>query len=525
MKIFSFFTAIVIGFSAFAQNTPPSVSIQNVTVDQTLQKVNISYQLADAQNQNCDVWLKISTDGGDFYQQVATNNVTGDIGTGIVPGTGKNIVWDYAAQTGNIFAIKMRLYASDNQPVSIAEMVNQVDSVSLRNKLGYIEGIRNATTGLTHLNEVRDSINAYFVRYGLTTETQNFTYSTKPGINFLGRKSGAKDEAITFIMDAHYDGMPNAPAADDNGSGVAGVLEALQILSQYHFEHSIRFIGFDFEESGLVGSQKYVQTGIKSYEDIQGVLNYEMIGYYSNVPNSQTVPSGFNLLFPQTTQAIVNDSSRGNFLFVCGNTNSSSLSSSFISAANLYVPGLRALKGDVPGTGSVAPDLRRSDHASFWDANKKALMLTDGADFRNHNYHTPSDTIGTLNFTFMSNVVKASLATIAELAVPISAAADNFDLAVLADIDHHHTFPAKVNIYPNPNKGILNINVSATKSLKTRIDIFDLNGKIVWSKIAQLPEGESTQSYSLGDLAAGNYIMVLTSDESTYNEGFVLSKD
>lgn len=526
MKSFLFLTCLVGFFSAFSQNTKPVVSIQNVSVDQTQQKVNIAYQLTDAQNQSCDIWLKISTDGGSFYQQIAASALTGDVGSSIAPGTSKSIVWDYSAQTGNIFNTKIKLYASDNQPVSIADMVSEVDSNSLRSNLEYVEGSRSVATtpGLAHLNEVRDSIQANFTRDGLTLDIQNFTYNTKAGLNILGRKPGAKDEAITYIMDAHYDGVSIAPAADDNASGVVGVLEAAKILSQYDFEHSIRFIGFDFEESGLIGSQKYVQSGIKAYEDIQGVLNYEMIGYYDNSPNSQSIPNGFGTLFPQTTQAIVNDSSRGNFLFVCGNTASSALSTSFINYVTQYVPTLKAYKADVPGTGTIAPDLRRSDHAPFWDTGKKALMLTDGADFRNPNYHTAGDSIGTLNFTFMSNVVKATLATIAELAVPISAGYDGFDLATLSSIDHNHRFPAKVEVYPNPSNGKLNLKVTAENVLKTRIEIFDLNGKIVWSKITDFVKGDNLQTFQLNDLAAGNYMMVLTSEDHTFSQGIVLSK-
>lgn len=524
MKRLFFIFMLVCGIRMAAQNTAPTVSVQAVTVNQTLQTVTINYNLADAENQNCSVWLKVSQDGGTFYQQISALNLSGDVGSGIVPGTGKSMVWDYSSLTGNVFATKIRVYASDNQVVNISDMVSQVDSNSLKNYLSYIEGKRNVTNGLVHLNEIRDSIETNFLRYGLDTEIHNFSYSIYTGENILGRKQGAKDEAITYIIDAHYDGVAAGPAADDNGSGVAGVLEVLRILSQYDFEHSIRFIGFDFEEPGLVGSSKYVQSGIKSFENIQGVLNYEMIGFYSNQPNSQSIPSGFSTLFPQTYQAIINDGSRGNFLLVCGNTNSSTLSSQFLTVASQYVPALRALKTDVPGTGTIAPDFRRSDHAPFWDASKKALMLTDGADFRNANYHTPGDSSQTLNFTFMTNVVKATLATLADLAVPISAGHGDYDLATVAVFDHNHEFPASVTLFPNPNQGKLNLKVSTETVLPTRIEIFDLTGKVVWSKIAYFPQGESIQTFSIKDLPAASYMLILTSDDHTLSQGFVLEK-
>ncbi len=524
MKKLFFLFILTCSIKLIAQNTEPTVSIQSVSVDQTQQKVSINYNLADAENQNCRIWLKVSQDGGTFYQQISALNLSGDVGSGVAPGNGKAIVWDYSSLVGNIFATKIRVYASDNQVIDIADMVSQVDSNSLKSYLSYIEGKRNVTNSLAHLNEIRDSIETNFIRYGLDTEIHNFTYSTYTGENILGRKQGAKDEAITYIIDAHYDGVSAGPAADDNGSGVAGVLEVLRILSQYDFEHSIRFIGFDFEEAGLVGSSKYVQTGIKAFEDIQGVLNYEMIGFYANQPNSQSIPNGFSTLFPQTTQDIINDGSRGNFLFVCGNTNSSSLSTKFLNVAAQYVPALRALKADVPGTGTIAPDLRRSDHAPFWDASKKALMLTDGADFRNANYHTPGDSAQTLNFTFMTNVVKATLATLADLAIPISSSYADYDLATVSVFDHDHAFPANVALYPNPNQGKLNLKVKTEKALATRIEIFDLTGKVVWSKTVHFSQGETTQTFSISDLPAASYILLLTSDDHTFSQGFVLEK-
>jgi Zn-dependent M28 family amino/carboxypeptidase len=64
----------------------------------------------------------------------------------------------------------------------------------------------------------------------------------------------------------------------------------------------------------------------------------------------------------------------------------------------------------------MAPVLRRSDHAGFWDAGIPALMLTDTSEFRNPNYHLATDTIGTLNIDFITLVARAATATLASLA-------------------------------------------------------------------------------------------------------------
>jgi hypothetical protein len=69
---------------------------------------------------------------------------------------------------------------------------------------------------------------------------------------------------------------------------------------------------------------------------------------------------------------------------------------------------------EVPGNGETLPDVRRSDHASFWDHGYEALLITDTGNFRNHNYHLPSDTLGTLDLGFAASVANASAAAVAQ---------------------------------------------------------------------------------------------------------------
>jgi hypothetical protein len=513
-------------FSALALNNAPTVIIQSANVDEAAQQVNITYHLADAENNTCEVWLKFSQDGGVFFDTIAIDELTGNFGSGIIPGNSKTLTWNYSAHSVNILDTKIQLFASDGQPVSIADMVNAIDSNALKSSMSYIEGVRHQATAPAHLNEVRDSIEYAFLNNGLNTERHTFTYNSNTGINILGRKSGVKNEATTFIIDAHYDGVAGAPAADDNGTGVAGMLEALRILSQYNFEHSIRFIGFDYEESGLIGSNRYLLSGIKPFENIEGVLNFEMIGYSTEVANTQTTPAGFNILFPATYQQLQADSFRGNFLIVCGNDSSAGLTSTFVNAATQYVPALKTAGFNVPDKGQIAPDLRRSDHASFWDKNKKAIMLTDGANTRNPNYHTPGDSVGTLNFNFMTNVVKATLAAAAKLAKPISVGYAQSDLWPLSIEDNHHdhTFPASVEVYPNPANGNLSLKVNANETFRTKLELYDLKGSVVWNSLTEFTKGKSTQSFKLNDLPSGSYILVLNNGHSNLSRTIVIKK-
>ncbi len=519
MKIKLLAIVLCIAFYGKAQNTPPTVFINSANVNEINKTVTINYNLQDAQNDACTVWLKYSKDGGVYYDSIAANFLTGAVGNGVSGGNNKSLIWNYSSVSTNIYASRIKLYASDNQIVSINDLINQVDSNLLRSNLNYVAGVRHLATSPVLINKVRDSIESKFKANNLETEKQSFTFNSQTGINIIGRKAGVFNEAKTYIIDAHYDGVANSPGADDNGSGVVGLLEAARILSKYNFENSIKFIGFDFEESGLIGSLRYNQNGIKSYETINGVLNFEMIGYYTNKVNSQSTPAGFNLLFPQTYNALVADSFRGNFLVVCGNTNSNLLTNTFLNATTNYVPQLKALSVEVPQNGQIAPDFRRSDHASFWDNNVKALMLTDGADTRNKAYHTAGDSIGNLNFTFMSNIVKATIATAATLAKPISAGFAEFNIAPLSNNElHKHQFPAEVTIYPNPNNGILNLTINATENLVTQITIFDLAGNEVFAKQLFIKKGNDNYTIKLNNLKAGNYILLIKEGDATLSK-------
>lgn len=249
-----------------------------------------------------------------------------------------NLVWNYSGIAGDIGDLHLRIFASDHQEVDIADMVAQVDEAQLLSVLQDVEGERHFTAAPAHLEAVRNQMLNAFDEANLQAEDHDFVHNSVAMRNILGRKPGAKDESITYIIDGHFDGVPNSPGADDNGSAVAGVLEALRILSQYEFEHSIRFIGFDAEELGLVGSLRYVQNGIKPFESIEGVFNFEMIGYYSDEPNSQQLPAGFGFLFPEAEQAVADEDFRGNFLTVVGNVASNPLIAAYLDAADAYVP-------------------------------------------------------------------------------------------------------------------------------------------------------------------------------------------
>ena len=202
---------------------------------------------------------------------------------------------------------------------------------------------------------MRDTIQAHFDAANLNTYSQLFNFQGTEGVNLIGKKAGLRDAQNVWIMDGHYDSVSGSPGADDNASAVVGMLECLEILADVPCKETINFIGFDFEEQGLVGSNRYATAGILDYEEVQGVFNFEMIGYYSEEPNSQTLPFGFSQLFPEAAQEVESQEFRGNFLTNVGNTASANLIERLEVAAENYVPELRVISLAVPGNGGIVP--------------------------------------------------------------------------------------------------------------------------------------------------------------------------
>lgn len=505
MKQFFFGASFLAAGIVSAQNNVPVISNLSATVDVPQHKVTLTYSVADTENDTLEVALAVSDNGGQTYF-VQVSGTTGDVGFPVMPGSGKTLVWDYSALSGPSGSYRLKLVANDRQTVPIQDMVDQVDSLRLHADMDIIEGVRHYSAGAAHLAEVKDSIFNRFSQLNLAPYYQNFQYNSYQAQNIIGKLAGHGAEHTVYIVDGHYDSVDDGPGADDNASAVIGVLEAARILSQYNFKKSIRFIGFDLEELGLRGSEEYVNNGILTGENVAGVLNFEMIGYYSERNNSQVFPAGFNILFADAYATVSADTFKGNFITNVANTASSPLKQKFDQCAAAYVPALKVVSIETPGNGEITQDLRRSDHAPFWDEDIQALMLTDGAEFRNHNYHTPLDVSDSLNFGFIQNVVKATVATLAELAEPIHADWATTDVT-LPNVDASipvSTPEEWMTVMPNPGNEKMTVRWSLGNGF-THISVTDLRGKTVYASPVSVTGGQhvlATEAF-----ASGTYVV------------------
>ena len=182
---------------------------------------------------------------------------------------------------------------------------------------------------------------------------------------------------------------------------------------------------------------------------------------------------------------------------------------------------------NVPGNGQIAQDLRRSDHAPFWDAGYKALMLTDGADFRNANYHTPGDSLGTLNFPYMVRNIRAVTAVAAELAKPISAGHDNKGAwQLIKDVPFSLEKKQKtvsIEIYPNPASKDLYLKFDKELS-DLQLIISDITGKtMLTNNFNQISKG-SVLKIPIRNLSAGIYYLNGIANGLAFNKKIVVTE-
>ncbi|HEX5746346.1 MAG TPA: M28 family peptidase [Archangium sp.] len=217
--------------------------------------------------------------------------------------------------------------------------------------------------------------------------------------NVIAEYKGVKYPEEVVLISAHFDAY--YAAADDNSTGVAAVLEIARVLSQYKFDRTLRFVGFDLEEYAYVGSARYVES-LREKNDVVLAVNFDSLGYYSDEPGSQQGALGL----PAPSQ--------GNFLTVLGNDNSlarvdeiSALNDAFDSTImfGIVTSGLGNNAGSAP--------LLRSDHGPFWLSGHQAIFITDTAYFRNPGYHNPKDTIDVLDPVRFHRAVQISAAAIA----------------------------------------------------------------------------------------------------------------
>jgi Zn-dependent M28 family amino/carboxypeptidase len=231
---------------------------------------------------------------------------------------------------------------------------------------------------------------------GYGTAAQRFVVDGKEVRNIEVEVAGGARAGEVVVVGAHYDSVLGAVGANDNGSGVAAVLELARLFWDAKPARTVRFVAFVNEEppfyrSEQMGSRVYARRSRERRDNIVAMLSLETIGYYSDEPGSQLYPFPLSFFYPST----------GNFLAFIANLGSRGLLHEALASFRR--------NAQFPSEGVAAPALIPgvdwSDHWSFWQEGYPALMVTDTALYRYPHYHTLQDTPDKVNYERLARVV------------------------------------------------------------------------------------------------------------------------
>ncbi len=508
-------------FIIHAQNQVPIISNVEANLDLINKAVYVNFDLNDEEGDEMEVWIQASVDGGKTWAiPIISDSLSGDYGDLILSGNGKSIIWSYdeyllSNYSQGLTTLQIRVIADDHIEIPLSEIVAKVDSARIVSSLYQYEGIRNHFTDPAFKNKIIDSLETLFGQADIYNYRHGPMYGGYQIENIIGFSSGTRTPQNSWLTSAHYDTVDNSPGTDDNGTGMVAVAEAVRILSDYNTKNSLRYLFFDLEEYGLIGSQFYVNTGVPFWENMQGLINMDMIGYYSDEPYSQTLPVGFDFLYPEMYSDLVDDSWRGNWIGSIFNNLATNLNNDFTDIAETYVPDLKIHGLTVPGNGELVPDLRRSDHAPFWDIGVPSLFLTDCANFRNPYYHTLNDVISTVNIDFLINNIKAIVTTLALKAeLEHSAKMESNIMELELTLENIELKPEQNSIvsFPNPSDGIQDFQINLIHGGMVKFIINDMTGRVIDITSSQwMPYGQSVYNYNK-NLSEGYYYVSLELD-------------
>ena len=267
------------------------------------------------------------------------------------------------------------------------------------------DGYRNYKN-ITLLNQTAEYILSGFRQYADTAYYQNYQVEGVTYRNVVCRLESENNKPLV-VIGAHYDVCGNQEGADDNASGVVGLLEAVRLLSREKLNYPIEIVAYCLEEppffrSEHMGSYIHAKSLYDANTPVYGMVVLEMIGYFNDRAKSQSYPvKAMKIAYGR----------KGHFILLARKAGAGEFVKKFSAGFNnLSMIETRNIKAP-----SKIQGLDFSDHLNYWKFGYDALMVTNTAFYRNHNYHQTSDTMETLDISKMMKVIDATVAAIVYL--------------------------------------------------------------------------------------------------------------
>lgn len=266
-----------------------------------------------------------------------------------------------------------------------------------------------------HLEAAADYIKKQWSAQGLEVIEQPVHVEGVTYKNLIVKLGPPADQTHPLIIiGAHYDSHGNAqagakfdkgyspdthtPGADDNASGVAGLIELAKLLKHNPPNQPVELVAYTLEEppnyrTSNMGSVWHAQSIQQAATPVKLMISLEMIGYFNDAPHSQDYPfSALSHLYPDA----------GNFIGLVSRPSDWSQTRQL----KAYMSGATDLPVHSINTTPRIQGIDFSDHRSYWALDYPAIMVTDTSFQRNHAYHEAGDTHDRLDYQRMAKVVQ-----------------------------------------------------------------------------------------------------------------------
>jgi hypothetical protein len=352
-------------------------------------------------------------------------------------------------------------------------VVDQCSQANVTDDLTQFEALGLKRRGTPALQSTLDWLKNKYLSYGYTASQlveDSYTYQGSPSAckNLIVTKVGTVHPNTYVIVCGHYDSI-GGTGTNDNGSGVACILETARLLQNIPTEYSIKFINFSGEEDGLFGSQHYVSSIVNATTpkmDIRLVFNLDEVGGVAGMVNNTITCERDTNNNPSTNNAL-----------------SATMTNELITCVGLYSP-----------LNTYLSYAYSSDYMPF-QANNEIITGFFETNETTHK-HTNTDLLVYMDPVYNYNVAKATIGATMHFAV----AATTLESS---SFEHEN----QVSFYPSPAHDVLNLNMGTLTDKEYTFSLFDLQGKVVLKKT--ISDAQLIESVSLNGMAKGMYLAVI----------------